>query len=311
MELRQLEALRTIVATGSFAAAAERLRLTQPALSHQIKNLEDELGATLLIRARPKVYASPAGELVLSAADRIFSEVGMIREHFPKSGSDKVASTIRIAATNLGIVYIFGDLCEAFLARNPRIELIFRATETSEEALRRVLDGSADVAFGPLPHEHSQLTAVKLGVAEHAFVVGPAHPLAASKVVTLTQLKQWPLVRFQPGSGSREVADVVFAGIGYPPIMMESNDAEFIKKVVGLGSGVALMPAFAMQRELRTGKLKLLKLDHESLNVEFGLSHRSNVQRKSIELLKTLCVEMRGPTLRRITVTSRNAHPFR
>jgi hypothetical protein len=71
------------------------------------------------------------------------------------------------------------------------------------------------------------------------------------------------------------------------------------------------MPAFAMQRELRTGKLKLLKLDHESLNVEFGLSHRSNVQRKSIELLKTLCVEMRGPTLRRITVTSRNAHPFR
>ena len=207
MELRQLEALRTIVATGSFAAAAERLRLTQPALSHQIKNLEDELGATLLIRARPKVYASPAGELVLSAADRIFNEVGMIREHFPKSGSDKVGSTIRIAATNLGIVYIFGDFCEAFLARNPRIELIFRATETSEEALRRVLDGSADVAFGPLPHEHSQLTAVTLGVAEHAFVVGPAHPLAASKAVTLTQLKQWPLVRFQPGSGSREVAD--------------------------------------------------------------------------------------------------------
>src|SRR5882762_2980025 len=80
MELRQLEALRTIVATGSFAAAAERLRLTQPALSHQIKNLEDELGATLLIRARPKVYASPAGELVLPAADRSFSEVGIIRE---------------------------------------------------------------------------------------------------------------------------------------------------------------------------------------------------------------------------------------
>src|SRR5260370_38634420 len=103
----------------------------------------------------------------------------MIGDHFPKSGSDKVAITIMIAATNLGIVYIFGDFCEAFLARNPRIELIFRATETSEEALRRVLDGSADVAFGPLPHEHSQLTAVKLGVAEEGLVVGPGHHLAA------------------------------------------------------------------------------------------------------------------------------------
>src|SRR5260221_8949206 len=106
MELRQLEALRTIVATGSFAAAAERLRLTQPALSHQIKNLEDELGATLLIRARPKVYASPAGQLVLSAAGRIFHEVGMIREDLSNNRGDKVRSPIRIPAHNLGIVHL-------------------------------------------------------------------------------------------------------------------------------------------------------------------------------------------------------------
>jgi DNA-binding transcriptional LysR family regulator len=312
MDLRQLEALRTIVDTGSFAAAAERLRLTQPALSHQIKNLEDELGETLLIRARPRVYPSPAGEIVLSSADRIFSEVNTIREHFPKRDSNKVVSTIRIAATNLGIVYIFGDLCEAFVARNPRIELIFRATETPEEAVRRVLDGSADVAFGPLPQDHAHLTAMTLGVAEHAFIAAPGHPLATTKAVTVAELKQWPFVRFQPGSGSRDVADDVFVGNGgYPPIMMESNDAEFIKRIVGLGIGVALMPFFAMQREVQSGKLKLLRFSHDSLSVEFGLIHRRNVQRKSIELLKAMCLEMRGPTLRRITLESRKAHPFR
>jgi DNA-binding transcriptional LysR family regulator len=312
LELRQLEALRTIVSTGSFAVAAERLRLTQPALSHQIKNLEAELGATLLIRARPKVYPSAAGEIVLAAADRIFSEVSTIREHFPKSGSDKFVSTLRIASTNLGFVYIYGDLCEAFLDQNPSAELIFRATETPEEAVRRVLDGSADVAFGPLPHEHAQLTMVTLGAAEHAFIVGPGHPLASAKVVTVEQLKLWPFVRFQPHSGSREVADQIFiASGGYPHIMTESNDAEYIKRVVGLGGGVALMPVFAMRRELRAGQIKLLKVKHESPSVEFGLFHRSNVQRKSIELLKALCVEMRGPSPRQVTVASGKARPFR
>jgi len=65
----------------------------------------------------------------------------MIREHFPKSGSDKVASTIRIAATNLGIVYIFWRPLRGISRAQSRIELIFRATETSEEALRGSLMG--------------------------------------------------------------------------------------------------------------------------------------------------------------------------
>jgi DNA-binding transcriptional LysR family regulator len=313
MDLRQLEALRIIVETGSFAAAADRLRLTQPALSHQIKNLEDELGERLLIRARPRVYASPAGEVVLSSADRIMREVNTIREHFPKAHSGKVLSTIRIAATNLGVVYIFGDLCEAFVARHPRCELIFRATETPEEAIRRVLEGSADVAFGPLPHEHPQLSMVTLGVTEHAFIVGTAHPLSSAKAVTVAELKPWPFVRFQPGSGSRDVSDHVFIGAGgYPSIMTESNDAEFIKRIVALGAGVALMPIFALQREVRNGKLKLLRLSNQPpLYVEFGLIHRDNTQRKSIELLKTLCLELRGPTLPRITIGSKRTRPFR
>ena len=248
MELRQLEALSVIASTGSFAVAAERLHLTQPALSHQIRNLESELGATLLIRARPKVYASPAGELVLEAADRILREVNAIREHFPQSGRDKFVSTIRIASTNLGFVYLYGDLCEAFLEEYPQAELIFRSTETPEEAMRRVLDGSADVAFGPIPENHAQLTAVVLGTTEHAFVVGKSNLLASMENVTLEDIKQTPFVRFQPHSGSREIADRIFlASGGYPPIMTESNDAEYIKRIVGLGAGVALMPVFAIR----------------------------------------------------------------
>ncbi len=73
MEIKQLKALRAIAETGSFSVAADRLRLTQSALSHQIKNLEDELGETLLIRGRSRVVPTDAGLIVLASAHRTSS----------------------------------------------------------------------------------------------------------------------------------------------------------------------------------------------------------------------------------------------
>src|SRR5918993_1300974 len=143
MEIKQLRALRLIVETGSFSAAAQRLRLTQSALSHQIKNLEAELGETL-----------------------------------------------RVAGTSFGMVYLYGELCEAFMARYPGIDVAFRATETPEEAARRVEEGDADVAFIPFLAEHPLLEVVPLGVTEDVFIVGRGHALARRKTVTLDEIRR-------------------------------------------------------------------------------------------------------------------------
>jgi DNA-binding transcriptional LysR family regulator len=302
MELKQLEALRVIAETGSFSAAANQLRLTQSALSHQIRHLEEELGETLLIRARPKVYASPAGQIVLASAERIAAEINTVKQHFPISGKGPVQGTLRVAATSLGIAHIYGDLCEAFVAQYPGIEVIFRAAETPEETVRRVVTGSADVAFTPFPVGLPQVETVQLGTTEHVFIVGRSHPLSRAREVTLTELRKWPFVRFQAGTGSRVVSDQVFLSEGgYPAIVTESNDAEFVKRIVSIGQGSALIPVFAVQREIgRT--LKALRLKGRLLNVDFGLVHHRDVRMKSLDLLKALCLKLCGPVPRRLTL---------
>jgi DNA-binding transcriptional LysR family regulator len=303
MEIKQLEALRVIAETGSFSAAATQLRLTQSALSHQIRHLEEELGETLLIRARPKVYASPAGQIVLASAERIMAEINTVKQHFPISGKGPVQGTLRVAATSLGIAHIYGDLCEAFVAEYPGIEVIFRTAETPEESVRRVVAGSADVAFTPLPVAFPQIETVQFGTTEHVFIVGRTHPLAGARATAAAELRQWPFVRFQPGTGSRIFSDQVFlADGGYPSIVTESNDAEFVKRIVSIGQSSALIPVFAIHREIAAGTLKPLRLKGRKLSDGFGLVHRRDVRMKSIELLKALCLRICGPEPRHLTV---------
>lgn len=310
MEIKQLRALRAIVETGSFSVAASRLRLTQSALSHQIKNLEAELGETLLIRGKPRVQPSSAGRLVLASAERVLAEVSAIGEHFRAANKGPASGTLRIAATNFGMVYLYGDLCEAFMANHPGIELAFRATETPEEAARRVEAGEADVAFVPFLAAHPLLETVALGTTEDVFIVGRGHPLARRRTVTLEEIRRSRFVRFQPSSGSRGVSDRLFRPGGYPPIAAESNDAEFVKRMVGMGIGVALIPVIAVAREARARTLRLLRLADRTLSMDFGLVHRRGLRMRSVALLKAFCLEMRGPELRHLTIENIGRPPF-
>jgi DNA-binding transcriptional LysR family regulator len=303
VEIKQLKALRAIVETGSFSIAADRLRLTQSALSHQIKNLEEELGETLLIRGRSGVMPTEAGLVVLTSAQTILAEVRAINEHFDPTSQKPVNGVLRIAATNLGMACLFGELCEDFMARYPGIEVTFRATETPEEAARRVEEGAADVAFIPFLAQHPLLDLVALGTTEDVFIVGRSHPLAKRRVVSLDDIRQWPFVRFHPNSGSRTVSDRLFLSTGgYPPIATESNDVEFVKRVVGMGAGVALIPVIAVAREAREHSLRLLRLADRTLQVNFGLVHRRSERMKTVDRLRAFCLERRGPELRHLTI---------
>jgi DNA-binding transcriptional LysR family regulator len=310
MELKQLRALRAIVEAGSFSIAADRLRLTQSALSHQIKNLEAELGETLLIRGKPRVQPSEAGRVVLASAERILAEVTAIGEHFSAAEKGPASGTLRVAATNFGMVYLYGSLCEAFMGRHPRIELAFRATETPEEAARRVEGGKADAAFIPFLTPHPLLETVALGTTEDVFIVGRNHPLARRKTVTLEEIRASRFVRFLPNSGSRNVSDRLFAAGGYPPLAAESNDAEFVKRMVGMGVGVALIPVIAVAREAKARSLRLLRLREQKLSMDFGMVHRRGLHMRAVALLKAFSLEMRGPELRHLTIESIGRPPF-
>lgn len=312
MDLRHFKVLRAIADTGSFVEAAKQLGLTQSALSHQIRHLEEELEETLVVRTRPKVYPTAAGRAVLDAGRVILSEMDALEARFLKAKTGPVSGLLRVAATNMAIVHMLSDLCETFVARYPGIELAIRSTETPVDAVRRVALGTADIAFTPFfttTGDRQPLTRVVLGSTEHAFIVARHHPLADRAAVELDELRSFPFVLFQEGSGTRTLTDDLFLSTGgYPPIMTESNDAQFVKRIVGLGSSVALVPAYALAEEARAGRLKLLPYAGGPLSVEFGLIHKDSVRMNAIELFKSVCLDARGPGQVRYTIEDARRH---
>ena len=312
MELRELKALQTIAELGSFSLAAKKLCLTQSALSHQIKNLEDELGDSLLIRGKRRVAPSPAGLTVLASASQILAEVDAIKERFETSnGQSPGKGSLRIAASHFAMGWVYGDLCEEFMAQYPGLDITFRATETSEEAARRVEDGAADIALMAFIKEHPLLETMILGSTEDVFIVGRSHPLFKRRTASLDQIRQWPFVRFLPGSGTRATSDRLFLPSGgFPPIATESNDMQFVKRIVGMGKAVALIPVVAVAQEAREHRLRLLRIPNQILAGESGLAYRRGVKMKTVELLKSFCLQMRWPQPRHLRIESMSKPAF-
>ncbi|CAM5490166.1 LysR family transcriptional regulator [Eoetvoesiella caeni] len=312
MEIKQLRALQMIAATGSFGEAAAQLDLTQSALSHQIQRLEEELDETLLIRARPKVYPSPAGLIVLQSAKKILGELMTLETKFARSRSGPAKGVLRVAATTMSFVYLLGDICEQFIARYPGIELICTATETAEAAVKRVLTGAADVAFGPLLEESDQLSRLVVGRTEHAFIIRQGHPLSNQNTASLEELRCFPVVLFQANSGTRQITDQIFlSGQGYPKILAESNDVQFIKRIVSISNGSALIAVYALANEIKHKKLKLLRFADKPLLVDVGIVHKTTLRMNSLDLFKALCFELRGQNPLEMTIeTAHHARPF-
>lgn len=312
MEFRQLEALRLIANTSSFQLAAKRLSLTKSALSHQMRSLEEELGEPLLVRARPKIYPTPAGQRLLLSAERIFAEVACIKEQFDKSRHARSGGTVRVAGTNVAIAYVYGDLFEEFIVRQPSVEIIFHSAESTEDAVTRVLQRSADIGMTVLPQSNPELIVTTLVKAEQVFIVGRTHPLASQKTITLKQLREWPFVRFEQKTGQRVVSDQVFGSSGdYPRILAESNDVEYVKRIVRIGlGGVSLLPAFCVRNEVAQGLLHALRLNTGRIVQEAGFVSRKDVNLRAVALFRDECLRIRGRALRNISLENLEEQVF-
>jgi len=150
---------------------------------------------------------------------------------------------------------------------------------------------------------------VPLGRTEDTVIVGRNHPLSKRKTVSVEEILQWPFVRFHPGSGSRSQSDILFHTTGYPPIATESNEMEFVKRVVSMGAATAIIPVMAVAEEVRRKQLKALRIKDRAMGAEFGLVHVRSTRTRVVDALVAYCLEMRGPTVRFLSVD--NIHvPF-
>ena len=265
MEIWQLRTFCEIAETLNFTKASEKLHLTQSAVSHQMKSLEDELGVSLFIRAKRGVQLTDAGRTALEHAKRILTEVEDMREHL--AGREKaVAGRVRVGAATQALVYLFAPLFEEFMDVHEAVELVFRTTATTEQTVDDILSGVADVGFASMAVYSPNLKVVELFNDELILVVSKKHPLASRTEVSSDELRNERWILFERGASIRRATDAFFKTEQIEPEMaLESNDTYFVKLMIERGLGVALMPAWTVKQETAAGKLAQLSIKSKEL----------------------------------------------
>lgn len=262
MELWQLRTFTAIAETLNFTKASEKLHLTQSAVSHQMKALEEELGVPLFIRARSGVILTDAGKIALEYALRILTEAEEMREKV----SGNVTGRVRVAAATQALVYLFAPLFEDFMDAHETVELVFRTTVSTEQTVEDILEGVADVGFASLAVYSPVLQVVELFDDELVLAVGKKHRFAGEKEISIKELEKERWILFERGSSIRRATDDFFKKVKIEPeTSLESNDTYFIKIMIEHGLGVSLMPSWSVREETKNGKLAQIRIKGHAL----------------------------------------------
>jgi DNA-binding transcriptional LysR family regulator len=243
MELRQLRYLSAVARHGSFTLAAQELHVAQPAVSQQVRRLEQELGVELLSRTTRQVLVTEAGEIALARADRMLAEADALRAEI-----DELQGLLR-GTLALGIIPAVGALDPAvllssFRSRHPAVDI--RLIETTlAETLELLRAGRLDLCFAFSPPERAGegIAGEQLFDEELAAMVAPGHPLARRRRVEVAALADEPLVAPITGASLRQALDEALAAAGVSlHVAYESNEAWTVRALTAEGLGVSLLP---------------------------------------------------------------------
>jgi len=243
MELRQLRYLVALADERHFTRAAAREHVAQPALSQQIRRLEDELGLALVQRTTRHVAMTDAGEALVARARRALAELDAAREELDNLAGVQTGHVSIGALHTMGPVDL-GSLLASFHERYPAVDLTVRE-QSSDELAAMLRDDEVDLAFLSVTERiHSRgLTLYPLVTEELVAVLPPAHRLARRRRVRLAELAQEPFISYREGARLRELLVSAAATAGFEPrIAFESNESRNIRSLVSRGLGVAIVP---------------------------------------------------------------------
>ncbi len=234
--------------------AAEVLHTSQPGVSRQIRELEDELGVEIFVRAGKRLTGLTApGASVLPIVETLLLEADNLRragENFARADS----GTLTIAATHSQARYALPAAVRDFRIQHPQVVLHMHQGSPTQVA-RMLLDGSADIGVATEAlAEYDDLIALPCYRWTHIVIVPPDHELAqqhaAGATVTLAQLAAQPIITYEAGYTGRGHIDDAFAKAGLAPqVVLTAMDADVIKTYVELGLGVGIVAAIAYDDE--------------------------------------------------------------
>jgi len=218
MELRHLRYFVALAETLSFTRAAERVHVTQSTLSHQIRQLEDEVGQSLFERIGRRVVATESGELFLAFALRALKEVDLGTAMLRPAAAG-LSGQVRIGATHTFNVWLIPECVALFLGRHPSVQV--RVEELPADRIAAALHtGELDIGIAYRPTGPTDLWFEPLYHEEMVLVVSDAHPFAGRKRVRMVELHRQRLVLLPGYFATRALLDECFQACGAEPIVI-------------------------------------------------------------------------------------------
>ena len=218
MELRHLRYFVALAEYLSFTRAAERVHVSQSTLSHQIRQLEEEVGQALFDRIGKKVVTTEAGELFLGYAARALKEVDLGIAML-KPGGDGLAGQVRIGATHTFNIGLIPECVALFLARHPRVQVQVEEL-SADEIGARLHAGALDIGIAYRPNGPTELWFEPLYNEEMVLVVSGTHALSGRKRIRMVELHQQRLVLMPAYFATRQLLDECFKASGAEPVVV-------------------------------------------------------------------------------------------
>lgn len=293
MTLNELRYIVAVSQANNFRRAAERVFVSQPALSLAIQKLEEELGVQIFERSRTSVSMTPIGELIVAQAQRALEEVAQIRE-IASQGKDQLTGTLRIGAIYTVGPYLLPELIPVLKQKAPHMPLEMEENQTANlEAL--LANGRLDVIIIALPFGGPGIATLPLYDEDFSVVVPLEHPWAKKKQIKTAELATEKVLLLNSGhcfsNQVREACAEFNSAVGE---IQQGNSLETIRNMVASGLGITVLPVSANSGKYRSRLTREIPFARPAPARRIALAWRKSFARKqAIEVLAQAISETR------------------
>ncbi|MGD2137681.1 MAG: selenium metabolism-associated LysR family transcriptional regulator [Gammaproteobacteria bacterium] len=285
---RRLQVFHTVARLLSFTKAAESLHMTQPAVTFQVRQLEEYFNTRLFDRTHNRISLTEAGIRVYEFADRIFDLYAEM-DNAVRDMTGEISGILIIGASTTIAEYMLPSLLGDFKKKYPDINVHLKVSN-SDGIVSMVENNDIDLGVVEAPVLNKNLVVEECRKDRLVAIAAPQHALANKQQVRLKELVEHDYIAREEGSGTREVIQEYLAGAGLKPgdvhVAMELGSPEAIKGAVEAGMGVSIVSEVTIHKELQLGTLVAIQLD-PPLERPFSFVHQKQKfrQRAMDELL--------------------------
>lgn len=273
MEDHRLRAFCLVFEMRSFSKAAKAKFLTQSAVSHLIRNLEDELGTALFIRRSKTVSPTPAGRLFYTHAKRIMAQYEEM-ETDVRTRIGSIRGPLHIGATPTIASYLLPQVFYGFSRQYPAV-LIELSDMNSEKIIANLLEGKIEIGFPDGRTGHPSLSMEAIAEDEIVLIASDDNPLTKKGRPKTSDIAAQPFILPEPGSATREFIEVLLKGLGIPPrqlkVTMILDNPELTVSMVQSGVGVSFVSRWAAKKALLEGSVRCVDIPGRSRRRNFYL----------------------------------------